>query len=909
MTTAPSATRALSARSHQRPFPRLTKLSLAIPLTFALALSSGASHADATPAYQDKTLSPEARAKDLVARMTLEEKAAQMQDNAPAIERLGLKRYGWWNEVLHGVARAGNATVFPQAIGLAATWNTGLMDQIGDTIAIEGRANHNAALRRDPKGTNRYFGVNYWTPNINIFRDPRWGRGQETYGEDPLLTGRMGMAFIHGIQGDDPKLFKGIATPKHFVVHSGPEPERHSFNVNVSPFDLEDTYTPAFRNAIVDAKANSLMCAYNAVDGAAACVSPLMKNRLRGDWGFKGFVVSDCDSVGDLVTGHKSSPNNAHASAAAVRAGTDLDCGRTYLALPEAVAKGMISEAEMDVSLQRLMVARIQMGLIDGSPYDAIPYTVVNSDAHRALTLKAAEQAIVLLKNKGNRLPLSDKSRIAVIGPNAALLQSLEGNYNGTIIAPSLPVDGLRAAFGNARVTYAAGATLADGMRMPIPETYLKVAADSNEHGLKGEYFDNLTFSGTPRLTRTDPVINFSFMHSAPAGFSSNKFSVRWTGVVTPPKPGIYEIGFRMTVYKGRPIPDIKVWIDNALVVTPELAGINANNTAVCTAGNCDQLSKKIELNFADTKPHSVKVEYVRETDDRASALEWVTPKDAMVDAAVAAARASDTVVAFVGLSPDLEGEEMKVDFPGFRAGDRTKLGLPDAQRRMLEAVKATGKPMVVVYLTGGAISDPWVEANADAIVQAWYPGEAGGKAIANVLTGKISPAGRLPYTVYRSEADLPPFDDYAMANRTYRYYKGPVLHPFGQGLSYTSFAYNKLALSSARIKAGEPVKATVSVRNTGRRDSDEVVQLYLSKPGDSANPVLAGFRRIHLKAGASESVSIDVDARALSQVNMQGERKVKSGAYVLHVGGGQPKFARVSSARLQVDGEVALPK
>jgi beta-glucosidase len=446
-------------------------------------------------------------------------------------------------------------------------------------------------------------------------------------------------------------------------------------------------------------------------------------------------------------------------------------------------------------------------------------------------------------------------------------------------------------------------------MRMPIPESYLRVAAGSEEHGLRGEYFDNLTFSGAPHMTRTDPVINFNFQHSAPAGFTPGKFSVRWTGVITPPVPGTYEVGFRMTARKDRPIPNIKVWIDDELVVTPELAGIDAANTAVCSAGNCEQKSNKIEFSFADTRPRRVRIEYVRSMDDRASALEWVTPKDALVDAAVAAAAGSDVVVAFVGLSPDLEGESMKVDYPGFRGGDRISLALPDAQRRMLEAVKATGKPLVVVYLTGGAISDPWVEANADALLQAWYPGEAAGTALARVLTGQASPGGRLPYTVYRSEADLPPFADYAMANRTYRYFKGPVLHPFGHGLSYTSFAYDKPALSAASIKAGQPLTATVRVRNTGGRDGDEVVQLYVAKPGDKASPVLAGFRRIHLKAGASQAVTIGLDARLLSQVDPQGVRKVRPGAYKVYLGGGQPAFAKAVTATLRVAGEAALPK
>ena len=880
----------------------------ALPLACALALAAACAAAAAAP-YQDKSLPPEARARDIVGRMTIEEKAAQMQDNAPAIERLGLKRYGWWNEVLHGVARAGHATVFPQAIGLAATWDTALMERIADAIALEGRANHNAALQRDAGGTNRYFGVNYWTPNINIYRDPRWGRGQETYGEDPYLTGRLGMAFIRGIQGKDANLYKGIATPKHFVVHSGPEPERHGFNVNVAPFDLEDTYLPAFRNAIVDAQADSLMCAYNAVDGAPMCASPLLNGRVRGDWGFKGFIVSDCDSVGDFVSGHKSAPDAAHASAAAIKAGTDLDCGRTYQGIPDAVAQGLVSEAEVDASLVRLMTARIRMGLLDGSPYDAVPYAEIDSPAHRALALQAAEEAIVLLKNADQVLPLAANAKVAVVGPNAALLQSLEGNYNGTAVAPVLPVDGLRAALGAARVAYAAGAPLADGLRMPVPESSLRPAADSPLHGLKGEYFDNLTFEGVPRITRIDPVINLNFEHSAPPGLAPGRFSVRWTGTIAAPAPGRYDIGFRLSARKDQPIPDVKVWIDDTLVYTPQRAGIDANNTAVCVAGNCDQKAGKLEFAFEDTQPHRIRIDFPRSLNDRASILEWTPPEGALLADAVAAAKGSDVVVAFVGLSPNLEGEEMKVDVPGFRGGDRTALGLPDAQRRMLAALKSTGRKLVAVVLTGGPVSDPWLEANADAIVQAWYPGEAGGTAIARVLTGQTSPAGRLPYTIVRSEADLPPFDDYSMKNRTYRYFKGPVLHAFGEGLSYTTFKYDRPALSAPRIQAGQGVRATVRVRNTGPRASDEVVQLYVAKPGARGNPVLGGFARVHLARGQARTVAIDVDARTLSQVDDQGARSVVPGQYVLHLGGGQPGHAATVAGRLRVDGTAPLPK
>jgi beta-glucosidase len=833
-----------------------------------------------------------------------------MQDNAPAIPRLGLPRYGWWNEVLHGVARAGNATVYPQAIGLAATWDTDLMGQIGDAIATEGRASHNAALARDPSGTDRYFGVNYWSPNINIFRDPRWGRGQETYGEDPTLTGHMAVAFIHGIQGDNPLYYKGVATPKHFVVHSGPEATRHKVNIDVSPFDLADTYTPAFRSAIVDGKADSLMCAYNAVDSFPMCGSPLLNNLLRKDWGFKGFIVSDCDAVADIYTGHKTEPDAAHASAVSVKAGTDLDCGGAYKALPDAVKQGLITESEINVSMERLMAARIRMGLIDGGQYDQIPASAINSPEHRALALRAAEEAIVLLRNAKNILPLKGAEKIAVIGPNAELLQSIEGNYTGSPVDPSLPLAALQKSF--AQVAYAPGAPLTDGMRMPVPRAFLHPAADSAEAGLKGEYFDNTNLDGAPKLTRVDPVVNFDFYRTAPEGFKPMGFSARWTGVITPPAPGTYKLGFRMqTPKQGQPMPDVKVWIDGKLVVTPELAQAAGRDQAYCGGACASPPMAPVSIDFADTQPHDIRIDYVRAVEDRASSLDWIAPDQPLIDGAVAAAKASDVVIAFVGLSPDLEGEEMAVNYPGFSGGDRTSLALPEAQRRMLQAVKATGKPLVVVYMTGGEISDPWVEQNADALVQAWYPGEAGGQAIANVLTGKTNPSGRLPYTIYQDVSQLPAFEDYSMKGRTYRYFAGPVLHPFGQGLSYTTFAYARPVLSAVSLKAGGTVTATVKVSNTGKHDGDEVVQAYLVKPKTaiSARHSLAAFTRVHLKAGESKAVTIRLDARVLSQVDAKGNRSVLPGTYTVYLGGGQPGTTTTVSAKLTVTGTKTLPK
>jgi beta-glucosidase len=846
--------------------------------------------------YLDPNAPAEARAADLVRRMTLEEKVGQMQDQAPAIPRLSVPAYSWWNEVLHGVARAGHATVFPQAIALAATWDPPLMHEIGDAIGHEGRAKYNAAFTPQT-GTPRYWGVNYWSPNINIFRDPRWGRGQETYGEDPFLTGSMAEAFVTGIQGPDPLHPLGIATPKHFAVHSGPEPLRHGFNVDPTPHDLEDTYLPAFRMAMTGAHAGSLMCAYNAVDGSPACASPmLLTDKLRQDWSFGGFVVSDCDAVDDIVHGHKTEPDSAHAAAVSVKAGTDLDCGKTYSALDQAVKAGLISETELDRSLLRLFTARMRLGLFDPGQgrFGGIAMSEVHSPAHQAIALKAAEEAIVLLKNDKGLLPLSGHGRIAVVGPNAELLQALEANYNGAAVDPVLPLRGLREQFGAERILYAPGAPLASGARMPVPSTALHTA--DGAPGLKGEYFANAAFEGTPKAVGVDPLLNFDWNHVSPRpGLSPDTYSVRWTGMITPPAAGEYEFGFRLGRRAGQATPTetARLWIDGRLV----FEGHEAEQTA--------------RHRFDDARPHQVRIDYVHAGGEPNFAFQWVAPEQAQIDAAVAAARQSDVIVAFVGLSPDLEGEEMKVDFPGFHGGDRTDIALPASQRRLLEAMTATGKPLVVVSMSGSAIGDEWLKDKADAVIQAWYPGEAGGRAIAETLAGLNDPSGRLPVTFYRSVADLPPFEDYRMAGRTYRYFSGPVLYPFGYGLSYTRFDYAGLQLSAATIRAGQPVEVGVEVKNAGARDGEEVVEVYVQGPPSPLAPrqSLAGFTRVKLKAGESRRVSLRLDPRQLSTVDAKGARRVEPGLYRISVGGGQPGQAAGVSAELRVDGVYDLPK
>jgi beta-glucosidase len=867
---------------------------------------------EASCPYLNPALSPEARAKDLVSRMTLEEKVSQMQDVAPAIPRLGIPAYNWWNEALHGVARNGFATNFPQSIGLAATWDTALMRRIAMTIAVEGRAKYNEAIREDDH--SRFAGLTFWSPNINIDRDPRWGRGMETFGEDPFLTASMGVEFVKGLQGDNPKYLELVSTPKHYAVHSGPEPLRHGFNVDVSEHDLEDTYLPAFRATIVEGHADSIMCAYNAIDGAPACANTmLLQQHLRDDWGFKGYTVSDCDAVGDIASGHHFAASPEEAAASAVKAGTDLDCGRTYGALAKAVQEHLLLEADIDASMVRLFTARMRLGMFDppaAVPFNSIPYSDVNSAAHRELALQAARESIVLLKNANNTLPLKASIRkIAVVGPTADLLESIEGNYNGTPPDPVSPLDGLQNEFGSENVIYASGSSLAEGVPTPIPSAYLRTDASLKTAGLKGEYFDTEDMKGTPKMVRVDAQINFDWNRVAPAGDFPNKtFAVRWTGDLLPPAPGDYVLSLRgprpiaasvMTGEAGGTqspparMPDrVRLYIDEKLVMD------SRSNPA------------EARLSFADTNPHAIRVEYVHQPNDRNVDLNWEPPANSLLSQAIDAAKKSDAIVAFVGLSPNLEGEEMNVHVDGFDGGDRTSIELPAAQEKLLEAMGETSKPLIVVLTSGSALAVPWAKEHADALLEAWYPGEEGGDAIAETLKGKNNPAGRLAVTFYASTKDLPEFTDYSMKNRTYRYYSGPVLYPFGYGLSYSRFSYRAPAVSAKEIKAGASAVVTTLVRNTSARDGDEVAELYVKPPQTTVSPrvELEGFTRIHLRAGETRRVQFNLSPRQLSEVDEKGNRAVMPGDYSIYVSGGQPQTG-TPAATFHISGTAALPK
>ncbi len=695
---------------------------------------------NATPAPSP---SIEKRVDELVRQMTTEEKALQMGSEAPAIERLGIPQYNWWNEALHGVARAGIATVFPQAIGLASTWNPELIYRMAEAISDEGRAKHHEAVRNGVR--DLYTGLTFWSPNVNIFRDPRWGRGQETYGEDPYLTSRLAVNFVQGMQGTDPQYLKTVATPKHFAVHSGPENQRHRFDAKVSQRDLHMTYLPAFKACIVEGKAYSIMGAYNRVNGEACCASPtLLQKILRDEWGFQGYVVADCGAIEDIYSGHRLADSATEAAALAVKTGCDLECGRTYGIpchygrLGEAVEQGLLTEEDLDRSVKRLFMARFRLGMFDPPdqvPYAQIPFSVVDSPEHRELALEVARQSLVLLKNQGNLLPLdiSDIKSIAVIGPNADETLVLTGNYMGT---PAEPVS--------------------------------------------------------------------------------------------------------------------------------VLAGIQA------------LVSPETEVNYAQ-------------------GCKIVGGSQDGFEEAIQAAEKSQVAVLVMGLSQQLEGEEGQQEGnpPGVRSrGDRMTLDLPPVQEQLLLAVYETGTPVILVLMNGSAVSINWADEHIPAILEAWYPGQAGGTAVAEAIFGLTNPGGRLPVTFYQSASDLPAFDDYSMENRTYRYFTGQPLYPFGFGLSYTIFTYRNLQIVPESVKAGDPVSIQVEVENSGQHLGDEVVQLYL-KDVEASLPVpllqLQGFTRIRLAPGEKQTVEFTLTAEQMSFADEDGEWVLEPGEFKVWVGGQQP--------------------
>jgi beta-glucosidase len=845
---------------------------------------------DQKPDYLNPDLPIEHRVDDLISRMTLEEKVSQMVNGASAIPRLQIPEYNWWNECLHGVARAGVATVFPQAIGLAATWNTDLMQHVADAISTEARAKNNEYVREGDR--NIFKGLTFWSPNINIFRDPRWGRGQETYGEDPYLTSRMGVAFVKGLQGDDPKYLKVIATPKHYAVHSGPEPDRHTFNAVIQSHDLYDTYLPAFEACIKEGGAFSIMCAYNSFMGDACCGSPpLLKKILRDDWGFEGYVVSDCGAINDIYEHHKIVATAPEAAALAVKSGTDLECGRVYeSSLIEAVHKGLITEDDINTAVRRLFTARFRLGMFDPPemvPYSHIPIEENDSKEHRGLARHAADESIVLLKNSNGILPLSSSvKKIAVIGPTADSYFMLLGNYNGTPSKYVTPLQGIKDICGDSiAVTYEPGCNLVEEGIVRNTLAPEMLYTDDTSGGLTAEYFKDMNLQGKPFLTRVNQMSNANWIYGArtPAFTGAYDFgSIRWSGDISMPDSGDYNFVVKSD---GR---------YNLLVNDQILINNWTNPQEVDSESGVSERSNHIQLRKG-TLYHFV-LEFSQSTPRPQLFVQYELLNVDHVQRAIEITKKSDIVIFVGGITSQLEGEEMRVDLDGFNGGDRTSLDLPKVQENLIQSLAATGTPVVLVLTSGSALSINWEKENLPAIVQLWYPGEEGGTALADVLFGNYNPAGRLPITLYKSVNQLPPFKDYNMKGRTYRYFEGEPLFPFGYGLSYSKFEYSHLAIP-AGIKTGDSVTVSVEVRNAGKVGGDEVVEMYV-KNLTATVPVpirsLQGFKRIHLEPGEQQTVKFTLRPKQLSVITSDDDYTSAqfvetSGSFEISLGGEQP--------------------
>jgi len=828
--------------------------------------------------FEDHQLPFERRVDDLVSRLSLEEKVLQMLNSAPAIPRLKIPAYDWWNETLHGVARTPfKVTVFPQAIAMAATFDPAALYQMADYSALEGRAIYNKALETG-RTKERYLGLTYWTPNINIFRDPRWGRGQETYGEDPYLTAALGDAFVRGLQGDDPKYLKAAACAKHYAVHSGPEPLRHVFNADVSPFDLWDTYLPAFEKLVTESKVAGVMCAYNAFQGQPCCGSDLlMTDILRNKWKFNGYVTSDCWAIDDFFKNHKTHKDAASAAADAVFHGTDLDCGTdAYKALVTAVKEGIITEKDIDVSVKRLFMIRFRLGMFDPAElvkYANTPISVLENSDHQAHALKMARASMVLLRNENQTLPLSKTlKKIVILGPNADNSIAVLGNYNGTPSKITTVLEGIQEKVDkNTQVVYEQAVSFTNDTLL----SYLDLSSQfsfNQQQGFKAEYFKGTELQDKALFTQMEPSLNHSWQEGQQigGGMMANNFSARYSTAFRALENGeiTFEVegddGYRLLV-NGKKVLD--AW----------------------TRNRWGAQTYKLKTT-KDTSYHLV-LEYWQ--GEGTAKIRFSAGAFKRTDFAALSIRHQDAdAFVFVGgISPQLEGEEMKVDLPGFSGGDRTSIMLPAVQTSLMKTLASTGKPVIFVMMTGSAIAIPWEAAHIPAIVNAWYGGQSAGLAVADVLFGDYSPSGRLPVTFYQSDADLADFNDYSMENRTYRYFKGKPLFGFGFGLSYTSFLYQQLE-APVKIAAGKGTTLSVTVTNTGKVAGDEVVQLYVehSDPAiKTARKALKGFQRISLAPGEHKKVSFTLLPADLSFVDANGNRQALKGKIHFSVGGSQP--------------------
>jgi len=826
--------------------------------------------------YQNTRLDFETRAEDLVSRMTLEEKVSQLTHYAGKVEHLGIPEYNWWNECLHGVARAGKATVFPQAIGMAATFDRQMMFRMADITSTEARAKYHDFLSRDKHGM--YQGLTFWSPNINIFRDPRWGRGHETYGEDPYLTGEMGVQFIRGLQGNHPRYLKVVATSKHYSVHSGPESSRHHFDAVVSERDFRDTYLPAFKKTVEKGHVYSVMCAYNRYMGEPCCGSvPLQEELLRGELGFKGYIVSDCGAIRDFHTGHNVVNTREEAAALGVLSGTDLNCGNQFEALTKAVEQGLIQEHEIDVVVERLMLARMKLGMFDPDemvPWSKIPLEEVASEPHKSVALEMARKSIVLLKNENEALPLrKDLGKVAVIGPNAHNVDVQNGNYNGTPADPVTVYEGIKSKLGEeAEVRYAQGSPHHEGLPylIPIPTDVLFTGPDLSGSGLNARYFSNLEGYGEPLVEQTDPMIDYYWWDGEPPmeGLTDDDYSVKWSGTLVPRKSGTHALGvegkFFQFIFEGDTV------LHHSNIHHP------------------NKTYRKLDL----VAGHAYKIEVMMVDfhGDASCTLHWEEPDQPLLREATQTAAWADHVILVLGLSARLEGEEMRgLNLEGFDAGDRTSLDLPAVQSRLVQRIVAMGKPVTLVLMSGSSVSINREDQIVPAIIQAWYGGEAAGLAVADVLFGDYNPAGRLPVTFYKSVDDLPPFENYDMEGRTYRYFNGEVLYPFGYGLSYSQFTYDNLILEKKEISDSEPLTMSVDVTNAGSVNGEEVVQLYIRNlESKEIMPLkeLRGFERVFINAGQTIAVTITLDPEELAYYHSdQGDYVVEPGPYEIMVG------------------------
>jgi beta-glucosidase len=842
--------------------------------------------------FQDPSLAIDKRVDDLVSHLTLDQKISQLMNQSPSIDSLHIPAYNWWSEGLHGIARAGLATVFPQAIGMAATWDDSLIFNVANVISDETRAKHHEFVRRGKRFI--YQGLTLWSPNINIFRDPRWGRGQETYGEDPHLTGVLGVNFVKGLQGDDPDYFKTIATIKHFAVHSGPEPERHEFNSIANIKDMKETYFPQFEMGIKEGKAYSLMCAYNRLNGEACCGSHgLLTKLLRNEWGFNGFVVSDCDAIDDITLHHKITPTPEEGVALAIKSGTDLECGRFFKHLKSAVEKKYITEKELDIALKRIFTARMKLGMFDDSTannkWAKIPYHIVDQPTHKGLALDVARKSIVLLKNQNNTLPLPKTLKnIAVIGPNSDQWLMLLGNYNGVPSKAITPLEGIKEKLPDANVRFAQGCELSDGIPMfyPVPK---EVLFQDNKPGLKVDFYNKSDLMGPVLYSRIDSVLDVNWNDKAPReDMNDDDFGAIWSGEIKPISSGTYQLGVITTC-------NTKLFFQDSVVAKTVYHFRDEYGDP--------RLRKSVPLKLEQGKSYKIRIEARETFADAQVQLVWAAPKPELKKEAIAIAKQSDVVIMCMGITPRMEGEEMDVKADGFRGGDRTKIGLPQVQEDLIKTIHSLGKPIILVLLNGSALAINWADQHIPAIIEAWYPGQSAGTAIADVLFGDYNPGGKLPVTFYKSEQDLPPFDQYAITTQTYRYFKGQPLYPFGFGLSFSTFEFSDMVMDTL-INLNTAVQVKVKIKNTSAQDGDEVIQVYIRNLNGIKNQPLhslKGFKRVHIKAGKSEEVEIPLRMDAFSYINENGDKINEQGIFEVFIGNGQPGYGSLIRKRIEL--------